>query len=111
MASIDDELLLDAEYDAKAVAFIKSRLPQELQKKIDDEQLYYFLDVIVEFYTESGILEAEPDEEGFVNIDLEDIANHLVKNAKKDGIGEYTMEEMLLVAQAEAEFEETMEEA
>lgn len=111
MASIDDELLLDAEYDAKAVAFIKSRLPQELQEKIDDEQLYYFLDVIVEFYTESGILEAEPDEEGFVNIDLEDIANHLVKNAKKDGIGEYSMEEMLLVAQAEAEFEETMEEA
>ena len=111
MASIDDELLLDAEYDAKAVAFIKSRLPQELQEKIDDEQLYYFLDVIVEFYTESGILEAEPDEEGFVNIDLEDIANHLVKNAKQDGIGEYTMEEMLLVAQAEAEFEETMEEA
>ena len=110
MASIDDELLLDAEYDAKAVAFIKARLPQELQEKIDEELLYYFLDVIVEFYTESGILDAEPDEEGFINIDLEDIANHMVKKAQKEGMGEYTMEEMLMVAQAEAEFEESMEE-
>lgn len=110
MASIDEELILDAENDAKAVAFIKSRLPQELQEKLEDDQIYYFLDVIVEFYTESGILEAEPDEDGFINIDLEDIAKHMAKKAKQEGIGNFTLEEMLLVAQAEAEFEESLEE-
>ncbi len=110
MGSFEDELLMDAEMDAQAVDFIRTHLPQELQEKLDDETIYYFLDVIVEYYAESGILDADPDEDGFITIDLESLAAHMVKKAQKEGIGNFTEEEMLFIAQAEAEFEETIEE-
>ena len=76
--NLDEELMLDAQEDAEAVAYIKRHLPQELQEKFSEEQLYYFLDVIIEYYTESGILDAEPDKEGFIEIDEEDIANYIL---------------------------------
>lgn len=42
--NLDEELMLDAQEDAEAVAYIKRHLPQELQEKFSEEQLYYFLD-------------------------------------------------------------------
>lgn len=109
MASLDEELLIDAEEDARAVEYIKSHLPQESQEKFTEEDLYYFLDVIVEYYAESGILEAEPDKDGFIDIDLEAMAAYMVKKAKKEGIGDFSAEELLFIAQAESEYEDSLE--
>ena len=39
------------------------------------------------YYSESGILDAQPDEDGYVNIDLEEVVAYIVKEAKKDEIG------------------------
>ena len=47
MDSLEQELLQDAEDDARTVEFIKNYLPQEVKDKFTDEELYYFLDVIV----------------------------------------------------------------
>lgn len=58
--NLDEELMLDAQQDAAAVAYIKQHLPQELKDVFTEELLYYFIDVIVEYYTESGILDATP---------------------------------------------------
>ncbi len=108
--NIDEELMLDAQEDAAAVAYIMKHLPQDLQEKFTDDLLYYFLDVIVEYYTESGILDAEPDADGYVEIDQEAIAATLAKKAKKEGIGEFDPEELLFVVQAHMDFEEEQEE-
>ena len=54
MDSLEQELLQDAEDDARTVEFIKNYLPQEVKDKFTDEELYYFLDVIVEYYANSG---------------------------------------------------------
>ena len=62
-------LLEDAD-DEKTVEFIKNYLPQELKEKFEDDELYYFLDLIDEYYSESGILDAQPDNDGYVNIVL-----------------------------------------
>ena len=109
MPSLEEEILLDAENDAKAVKYIKNHLPQDLQDIFSEEIIYYFLDVIVEYYAESGLLEQEPDEEGFINIDLEDLAKHMAQKAKKDNIGTFLEEDLLFIAQAEAEFEESFD--
>ena len=109
MASFEDELLNDAQDDARAVEYIKSHLPQELQEKYSEEDLYYFLDVIVEYYAESGILDAEPDNDGYIDIDLEAMAAYMAKKAKKEGIGDFSEEDLLFIAQAESDFEETLE--
>ena len=55
-----------------------------------------FSDLIDEYYSESGILDAQPDNDGYVNIDLEEVVAYIVKEAKKDEMGEYDPEEILL---------------
>lgn len=107
MAALDDELLLDAEDDAKAIDFINAQLPAELKERFDDETLYYCLDVIIEYLAESGILDAQPDKDGYIDIDLEQIATHLSSKAKKEGIGNFTPEEMLFVVQAQMDYEDS----
>ena len=86
MGSFEEELLLDAEDDARAVEYIRTHLSQELQEKISDDQLYYFLDLIFEYYAESGILDATPDADGYIDIDEEIIAEYLAAKANKEGI-------------------------
>lgn len=90
--------------DEKTIEFIKNYLGQELKEKFSDDELYYFLDLIDEYYSESGILDAQPDAEGYVNIDLEEVVAYIVKEAKKDEMGEYNPDEILLVVQGEMEY-------
>lgn len=105
----DDFLLSDAD-DEKTIEFIKNYLPQELKEKFTDDELYYFLDLIDEFYSESGILEAQPDDEGYVEVDLEQIVDYIIKEAKKDEMGDFDPEEILFVVQGEIEYGESLEE-
>ena len=95
---LEDDFLLEDADDEKTVEFIKNYLPQELKEKFEDDELYYFLDLIDEYYSESGILD------GYVNIDLEEVVAYIVKEAKKDEMGEYDPEEILFVVQGEMEY-------
>lgn len=106
MTSLDDELLQDAENDARAVAFIKQQLPQELKEKFSEDQLYYFLDLIADYYATSGVLDATPDKDGYVDIDIEKMATELSKQAAKEKMGVFTPEEISFVIEAEMDFAE-----
>jgi hypothetical protein len=103
---MEDNFDLDSFDEEKTIEFIKNYLPQELKEKFDDDKLYYFVDLIDEYYAESGILDAAPDAEGYVEIDLEEIAKYLAKEAKRDGEGEYDPEELLFIVQGEMEYDE-----
>lgn len=104
--NLDEELMQDAQEDAAAVAYIQKHLPQELQEQYEEETLYYFLDLIIEYYTESGILDAQPDKDGYVEIDEEAIADYLAKKAQKEHMGDFSAEDLLFVVQAHMDFEE-----
>ena len=110
MSSEDDFLLDDAVEDAKTVAFIRNYLPQEYKEHFTDDDLYYFLDLIFEYYATSGCLDAEPDEEGYINIDQEEIVEFLLSEAKKDKMDRFSAEELLFVVQGEMEYADTLEE-
>ena len=109
MASIDEELLLDAADDARAVAFMRTRLPQELKEKFTDEDLYYFLDVIVEYYAESGVLDQQPDAEGYIDLDEEAVAAYVAEKARKEKVGLFNAEDLLFVVQAEMDYAESID--
>ena len=81
---LEEELLQDAEDDRLTVEFVKSYLPQEVKEKFTDDLLYYFLDVLVEYYANSGVLDTAPDADGCIEIDIDAIASHLAKQAHKD---------------------------
>ena len=78
---MEDDFLLDAEDDARAVEFIQSYLPQDLKDKFTEDDLYYILDLIAEYYTSSECLDAEPDEEGqHVSLTSKDLKINLRKD-------------------------------
>lgn len=104
MSSEDDLLFDDAAEDAKTVAFIRNYLPQELKERFTDDDLYYFLDLIIEYYATSGCLDAEPDEEGYINIDQDEIVEFLLDEAEKDKMDKFSAEELLFVVQGEMEY-------
>jgi hypothetical protein len=110
MTTFEDELLMDAEDDRQAVAFIQNYLPQDLKDKFTEEELYYFLDVLVDYYANSGILDSEPDEEGYVDLDIDEIAEYMVKQSKKDQMGEYEAEDLRWIVEGEMEYVESLEE-
>lgn len=103
-----DEFLQDDLDDEKTIEFIKNYLPQDLKERFSDDELYYFLDVIDEYYVESGILDAQPDEDGYIDIDLEKIVDYIIKEARKDEMGEFDPEELLFVVQGEMEYTDSL---
>lgn len=104
--NLDDELMRDAEDDRLTVEFVRRSLPQEVKEKFTDEHLYYFLDVLVDYYSESGILEAEPDKDGYIDIDIEAIAQHLAQQAERDKIGTFDPEDLRWVVEGELDYGE-----
>ncbi len=101
---MNDEFLMDDLDDDKTVEFIRNFLPVELKEKFTDDDLYYIIDVIADYYFSSGLLDAKPDADGFVEIDTEKIVAYIIKEAKKDKIGDWLPEDIELVVQAEMEY-------
>ena len=100
----DNEFLLEDDDDEKTIEFIKNYLPQELKEKFTDDDLYYIFDLIVEYYTNSGCLDAQPDEEGYINIDQDEIVNYIIKESAEDGMGPYEPDDVFFVVQGEMEY-------
>lgn len=99
-----DDYFLDEEDDARTIEFIRNYLPQELKDKFMDDELYYFLDLIVDYYATSGVLEQKPEADGTIEIDQEAVVNHLLETARKEGMGEYSAEDLFFVVEGEMEY-------
>lgn len=102
--STEDDFLLEDEDDEKTIEFIKNYLPQDLKDKFSDDDLYYILDLIVDYYTTSGCLDVEPDKDGYINIDQDAIVDYIIKESSKDGIGPFEAEDVFFVVQGEMEY-------
>ena len=107
---MEDDFLQNDVDDEKTIEYIKNYLPQELKEKCSDDEFYYFLDLIDEYYSESGILDAQPDADGYIEIDLGIIVVYIVKEAHKDEMGDYDPEEILFIVQGEMEYTESLDE-
>lgn len=105
MANIDDELMKAAEEDAREVAFIQNYLPQELKDKFTEDDIYYFIDVILEYFSN-----AKPDAEGYIDVDLDQVTDFVLKQAKKDKMGDFSKDDIFFVVQAELDYNEQLEE-
>ncbi len=94
----NDEFGLEDLDDEKTIAYIRERLPQELKEKFSDDEFYYFLDTIYDYYDKSGILDGSGE---YVDIDIDAIARFIAKEAKKNNIGEYDPEELFFIVEGE----------
>ena len=104
MASIDEEIRLDEEENRRELAFIRKQLPPDFKKFYSDKDILYMMDLIVEYYYTSGILESDAEE---VDIDLEAIAEYVCKQAKEEGFSSsFNPEEVFFIVQADLDFQE-----
>ena len=106
MAAIDDEILLGAQEDAKEVDFIQNYMGSENRELFTEEDIYYCLDVMLEYLDK---LNDKADADGFIDIDTEEIAKHIQKKAKKEGMGPYEFDALILLIDAELEYNEQLE--
>ena len=108
---MNDEFMNEDLDDEKTIEFIKNYLPQDLKERFSDDELTYFLDLIDEYYVESGVLDATPDKDGCIDMDLEKSVDYIIKQAKRDGIGNYEHDEILFVVQGESDYIDSLDEA
>ena len=104
MANIDEEIRLDEEENRRELAYIRTQMPSDLKKFYSDKDILYMMDLIVDYYFTSGILESEEEE---IDIDLEKIADYVCKRAKDEGFSSsYNPEEVFFIVQADLDFQE-----
>jgi hypothetical protein len=103
MASIEEELRLDEEENRRELAFIRERIPFDAKKHYSDETILYMMDLIVDYYYTSGILESDAEE---VDIDLEAVADYVCTKAKEEGVKNLAPEYVLFIVQADLDFQE-----
>jgi len=104
MGTFEEDMLLDAEDDRRTVEYIQNYLPQDLKDKFTEEELYYFIDVIGEYYV--GLLDKHNGDED-IDIDVEEVAKYVARQAKKDKMGEFDPEDLRWVVDGELEYGET----
>lgn len=103
---MEDDFLKEAEDDIRTISFIRTQLPLELKERFTDDDLFYIIDAIADYYSTSGVLDQEPDDEGYIDIDVMAVAEAVAAQAKKEGMGPYTADELQWVVQAELEYGE-----
>lgn len=92
-------------YDEDAsVKYIQDFLPQELKGRFSNDDLLYLLDLVDNFYETKG--DKDFTDEEYEALDKE-LLDYMVKNAREDGVGEYTEDE-IVVLEGEVEYCESI---
>lgn len=102
MSEKDEDLMIYDEDDS--VKFIQNYLPQELKGKFSNDDINYIVDLIYDFYESKGYLNADPEQDGDVEIDEDELIEYVIKNARKDGMGKFEPEEITFIVQGELEY-------
>jgi hypothetical protein len=93
------------DYDEEAaVDFIRNYLPQELKEKFTEDDIYYVLDVICDFYEKNDYLNEDDEEK-----EEQELIAYIVEQAKKDSIGNFLPEDVLIVLRAESAYTDTLD--
>lgn len=101
-----DDLFDLVEEDRKTVEFIRAYLPQEAKEAFTEDDLYYIHDVLIDYFAKSGILDQEPDEDGCIEIDTEQVAKEVLQQSAKDQMGPFNLEYVTWVVEGELEYGE-----
>jgi len=90
--------------DDAAVEFIHNYLPQDLKATFSGDTLYYLLDLICEFYEKNDYFNEDDEEK-----EKKALINFVINQAKKDGVGNFLPNDILMVTLAEEAYMETLD--
>lgn len=104
--------LYDIYDDEDAIAFIRHTLSDEMNKSLDDDDLYYIIDLIYDFYDARGYMdeytEEDEDKDREVVLDLDEMSDFIREAIRKDGME--SIEDIVIqaVVEAELDYEESL---
>ncbi|MGN0221422.1 MAG: hypothetical protein ACI4BA_04790 [Prevotella sp.] len=104
MASIDEEIRIAEQEDAKEMAYIRKTLPADLKEKYSDSDLLFMMGAIVDYFYESHVLEGNAND--YVDIDMDKISEYVCQRATQEKLGPYIAEEVFFVVQADIDYQE-----
>ena len=92
-----------------SVKYIQNYLPQELKGKFSNDDINYIVDLIYEFYESKGCMDESLSDDAEFEIDEDELTDFVVKNAKKDGVGKFTADEISFIVQGEMAYCESLD--
>ena len=95
--------------ETESIEYIRNFLPQELKDKFTDDEITYIVDVVYDFYESKDLLNDDADEESDVEIDEDELIAYVVKNARKDKMGQFEAEDIAFVVQGELSYCESID--
>ena len=92
--------------DQEAVKFIQNNLPQEYKRMFSEDEITYMTDVIYDYFESQGMLDPDLEDEE-TDVDMDDITEYVMKNAKRDG---FKFDEIAVrwVIEGEFDYEESL---
>lgn len=100
----NDDIIYD---DDNAVKFIRKTLDASVSQRVNDDDIYYIIDLIYEFYESKGFMDDENNDEEIEFAD-DELIDFALSNAKKDGFEKLTEEEISAVIEGELAYCESI---
>lgn len=99
---------IEIDYDEDdAIEYIQSSIPENINKKLSEDDIAYLIELIYEYYEEIGVLSDEVDDE--FEIDEEELVDFVFTSAQSANIKNLTVEMVEAVIDGELSYCESLE--
>ena len=110
MAILDEELIRDANEDAEAIRHIRAPMPSSMSALCTDADLQQIIDATVDTLATSDILESQADADGFIDINLDILAQQVAKEVGQTGINGLSTDDIQFIVETWMDFDESQNE-
>ena len=94
----------------EAVKFIRSFIPEEIKDKYTDDEILFVIDTIWDYYESKGLTSLPSlDEEEEEQVDIDDMADYVNKEVKKDDELLMDPADVKFIIKGELAYEETLD--
>ena len=94
---------IEIDYDEDdAIEYIQSSIPENINKKLSEDDIAYLIELIYEYYEEIGVLSDEVDDE--FEIDEEELVDFVFTSAQSANIKNLTVEMVEAVIDGELSY-------
>jgi hypothetical protein len=95
--------------EEKAIEFIRQQIGEVMSKKYDDDELLNVIDIIWDYYEDSGFLDITLDEDE-EDADVEKIIAHVKKMLAKDKFAKIEPDDVEPIVKAQLDYEASLDE-
>lgn len=102
----------DSQYkfdEENAVKFIRKELPEEINRKYDDDDIYCIIDIIWDYYEKNGFLSLNANLTDEEVLDVDDLTKYVKREVKNDEELIMDPKDVEKIVRAELDYEESLD--